>query len=372
MILETDKLQEIAAKIIQVVDTDSTTSPQANGDKVELVVVNNQLQFNVTNKVYYARVNIDNVNEENFRAVVDAKLFLNLLSKITTKTVELSTTESTLVIKANGNYKIPQCYDKNDIVKLEEIVINNATTTFNIPSETLLSISNYNAKEITTGTVQVPIQKLIWVDEQGGVSFTGCACVNDFKLDQPIKLLLDLKLVKLFKLFKGGEVKFTIGYDEINGLIQTKVKFENDEISITAITPTDDKSLKMFPTAKIRERANTKCDYVVELNRDEVLATLNRLMLFNNARGGINKTIGALEFTKNTLTIYDAVKENREQIKYPEINISETYSTFIDIDYLKATLDSSTEELVTLGFGNHQCLILSRGSIKNVIQEAHR
>ena len=111
MILETEKLQEIAAKIIQVVDTDSTTSPQANGDKVELVVVNNQLQFNVTNKVYYARVNIDNVNEENFRAVVDAKLFLNLLSKITTKTVELSTTESTLVIIALWYLIITICLD---------------------------------------------------------------------------------------------------------------------------------------------------------------------------------------------------------------------------------------------------------------------
>ena len=74
------------------------------------------------------------------------------------------------------------------------------------------------------------------MDEKGAITFTNGACVNSFTLEQPVKLLFNNRLVKLFKLFKDESVKFTIGYDPISDdIIQTKVRFATSDIIITAI-----------------------------------------------------------------------------------------------------------------------------------------
>ncbi len=367
MIINTQKLQEISNKILQAVDTDATTSVSSNGDKLELVVENNQLRLNVTNKEYYARVVIDDVANEDLRAVVDARLFLNLISKLSTENIELTTGNSTLKIKSGGsNYKLPF----SDVEKLDEINIINVTSSFNISSDILLSILNYNSKEIKSGTT-LPIQKLFYVDEQGCLTFTTGACVNNFTLDQPIKLLLNQKLVKLFKLFKNGAVKFTLGYDEVSGgVIQTKVKFENDEISITAITSTDNSLLDKFPVDKIRALANSTLSYQAQLNKNELSNAITRLLLVNASRGGFNKIFGTIKFNKDSVVVYDSKEENNEVISC-KTNVVDTYSSIIDIENLKSILDSCVEDDILFNFGNKSCIILSRGNVKNVLPEAH-
>lgn len=374
MIIKTEKLQEISNKILQAVDTDATTSVTSNGDKIELVVVNNQLQLNVTNKEYYARVVIDNVGDENFKAVVDAKVFLSLVSKLYSEDVELIVEKNVLHIKSgNSNYKLPMIENPNSasgLLELDEIVINNPTTEFNISSDILLSILNYNAKELKAETL--PIQQLFYIDEQGCLTFTTGACVNSFTLNQPIKLLINKKLVKLFKLFKSGEVKFTLGYDEVNAnLIQTKVKFENDDITIVAITSTDNSLLNKYPVNKIRQLANSMLEYQTEINRDELLQALSRLLLVSNARGGVNKNFGIIDFKSNLIELYDLNRNNKEVIACTT-NVKDVYSSILDFNTLKQILETCVEEHIVLSSGNKQSIILSRGNVKNVIPEINQ
>jgi len=369
MFIKTEQLQEVANKILLALDNESTT-----GDKLELKVVNTQLQLNVSNREYYAQVVIDNVENEEFKAVVDAKLFFSLVSKITTKDIELKTTTSTLILKANGSYKLPLIYENNDLINIGEIVIENPTTTFDVSSDILLGILNFNSKVfLDEGNIKSPLQKLYYVDEQGCVTFTSDACVNSFTLPQPVKLLLNQKLVKLFKLFKNDDnVKFTLGYDEVAKKIQTKVKFEASGVSITAITSTDDQTIAKFPKDKVRMVANGQQNYVVEMDRFELILALTRILILNNARGGVNKNLGVLEFTQDSLSIYDPNKENREVLSCKIPNLTTTYELVTDISILKSTLDGCVEPNVSIGFGNKQCIIVSRGNVKNVIPEANR
>ena len=368
MFIKTEQLQEVANKILLALDNESTT-----GDKLELKVVNTQLQLNVSNKEYYAQVIIDDVENEDFKAVVDAKLFFSLVSKITTKDIELKTTTSTLVLKGNGSYKLPLIYENNDLVNIGEIVINNPTTTFNISSDILLGILNFNSKVfLDEGNVKSPLQTLYYVDEQGCVTFTSEGCVNSFTLEQPVKLLLNQKLVKLFKLFKNDDnVKFTLGYDSVASKIQTKVKFEASGISITAITSTDDQAIAKFPKDKVRAVANSQQNYVVEMDRFELILALTRILILNNARGGLNKNIGVLEFTQDSLSIYDLNKENKEVLSCNIPNLTATYELQTDIAIVKSILEGCVEPNVSISFGNKQCIIVSRGNVKNVIPEAN-
>lgn len=370
MLLKVKQLQEAANKILTAVDNGEISS--VVNETLELVVKDNQLWLNVTNGEYYARVKQDIEQPEEFRAVVDAKLFLNLMSKLTSEDIELKATESTLVIKADGSYKLPLIYNGNSLVNIPEINIDNVTNEFNISSETLLSILNYNSRELSKTEVVKPVQRLYYVDEQGCITFTTGACVNSFVLPSPVKLLLNQKLVKLFRLFKEEDVKFTLGYDQVGNVIQTKVRFETDSISITAITSTDESLLKTVPAEAIRKRATANYTYQVVVSKQTIISALTRLLLFNTSRGGNFKNFGTLDFTTAGLNVYDSNKDNRETIAYIESNVDTTYSTMVDINSLKSVLDGCQEDVISLSFGNKQCVVISRGNVKNILPEAHQ
>ena len=45
------------------------------------------------------------------------------------------------------------------------------------------------------------------------------------------------------------------------------------------------------------------------------------------------------------------------------------YSALLDLNDLKQTLETCTEQYVTIHFGDSQAVVLSRGNVKNVIPE---
>ena len=83
MIIKTKDFKEAANKILLAADLDT------NAANMELVVRNSSLYLNVTNKEYYVSVKFPLEAEETFRAVVDASLFLSLISGFTTETFSL-------------------------------------------------------------------------------------------------------------------------------------------------------------------------------------------------------------------------------------------------------------------------------------------
>lgn len=370
MIIKTKEFQSACKLILDAVDGD-TKQKVVGSESLEVVSSNGTLLLNVTNREYYASVSIDVDTQEDFRAVVSAKSFLNLVSKMTTETIELTSVGNTLVVKGNGTYKLPMIFDIDHLATLPKIEINNVMKTFNISSDVLLSIANFNSKELLKGTAKSPVQKMYYVDDQGCITFTQGACVNSFNLVEPVRILLTDKLVKLFKLFKSGDVKFTLGYDQAgNSTTQQKVRFENGVVSITSILVSDQTMLNTVPVTAIRGRANGSYTYSVNLNKDALSRAIDRLLIFNVV---VDPKIGSLfEFNSDGVTIYDSSKSNQEVVDYSNssIEVQEPYKLGLDLEELKLTLDGCTEEFVTLQFGDSNgrpALILTRGNIKNVI-----
>ena len=214
---------------------------------------------------------------------------------------------------------------------------------------------------------------MFYVDNEGCITFTSGACVNSFELEQPIKVLLNQRTVKLFKLFKDDMVKFTLGYDPISDtLIQTKVSFETPKIKLTAITGSDDTLLASVPVTPIRNRANNTYAYSLVFNKGELSDAIARLILFTEGYGSKQtlKPYGEFEFNSTGVTVYDPSKENNEVVKYAgSSSMSDTYRMTLDLKDFKTVLDSCTESVVTLSFGDHKAAVVSRGNIKNVIPE---
>lgn len=371
MIIRIEKLQNACKNILTAVDSNTLS---AITETLELVTVYNYLYMNVTNREYFAQVKIDIGEVVDFHATVNATLFLKLISQITTDTVELNIKDNYVVVVANGTYKLPLIFDGDKLLELPEIEIKNVTNEFEIDSDILTSILQYNSKELLKGTIARPVQRLYYVDEKGAITFTSGACVNSFNLPQEVKLLFNDRLVKLFKLFDGSKVNLKIGYDNISeDIIQTKVSFTSPDIKLTAILSCDDSLLSKVPVSAIRGIATAEYPYSININKEYLLQAISRLLLFNTLSGSrdIVKPYSTLEFGKDSVIIYDVKKENKEVVNYNNtvLDIDEPYTAILDLPELKATLETCNEPYLNINFGNNTSIVLTRGRITNVIPE---
>lgn len=368
MIIKTEKLKQVASKILTAVDANQLSILT---ETLELVTKNNALYMNVTNREYYAQIKLDLDQVEDFHATVNANVFLKLIAQTTVEDIELSLSSNALLVKGNGSYTIPLIFENEKLLELPKIDIINKTAEFNINSDILNSILTYNSKELTRGLIAKPVQKLYYVDDQGAITFTTGACVNSFVLPQPVKLLLNARLVSLFKLFQNTDVTFTLGHDLVSDdLIQTKVQFETSDIKLTAIICSDTTMLNSVPATAIRNRANKLYDYSVMLDKNILSQAISRLLLFNNLGKEAIKAYSTFEFNFDNLVIWDVNKTNKETIIYANNStINNTYSAVLDLTDLKSVLDTCTDQYITLNFGDNQAFVLSRANIKNVIPE---
>ena len=208
MICRIEDLNKISTILLTAVDASDLSRLT---DNLELKVENEILYLSVTNGEYFVKTKLNVFEDIDFHATVNANTFLKLLTKVTTETVEFNIDKNCLVIKANGEYKIPLIYDGDKMLTLPEIGIFNVTSSFNIKSDILKSILQYNSKEINKkNIVSNPVQRLYYIDNEGAITFTSGACVNVFELEKRVKILLSQKVVGLFKLFEDGNVEFTL------------------------------------------------------------------------------------------------------------------------------------------------------------------
>lgn len=370
MVLSTTEFKEVCSLILGA--TDSSELSQLT-ETLELVTENRVLYLNTTNKEYYASVKFALDHDEDFKATVNANLFLKLIAAVTTETIELEVHDKYLLVKANGDYKLPLIFDNEELMELPMITIDNPTVEMNIPSSILESILNYNSKELAIGSLAKPVQKMYYFDQEGCITFTKGACVNKFTLEKDVKVLLTNRLVKLFKLFKDSMVKFTLGYDPISeSIIQTKVSFATDKIKLTAITSCDDALLNQVPVTTIRDRADKTYPHSVVINREVLSDALARLLLFSVGYG-MKENIrpnSIFNFKDNELTVYDANEENLEKISYEEKGASSTeYTLKLNLVDFKRILDTCSEQFITLNFGDKKACVIVRSSIRNVLPE---
>jgi hypothetical protein len=367
LVIKTDVFKDVCSKILTAVDS---TELSIVTETLELIASGKTLVMGVTNREYFAEVRLEMAEEYDFHATVNASLFLKLVSQITTETIQLTVSDNVLVVKGNGTYKLPLIFDGDELLTLPKIEIENTTSTFPIRAEVLNSILTYNSKELSKGVISRPIQKLYYMDEHGAITFTSGACVNSFTLPSPVRVLFNGRLVKLFKLFKEGDVEFTLGFDAISAdIVQTKVKFESEYVTITAILSCDDSLLQSVPVGGIRGRANADYPYSVNVNKDAIIQTINRLTLFNSGKTALSKPYGKFEFGTGSVTIYDYNKENSEVVNYSSGEVSTPYTAMLNLNDLKTTLETCVESHLCISFGDSSAVVISRGNVKNVIPE---
>ena len=229
MEIEVKGFKEVCSSILNAIDNSEVSNYT---EALELLTEGNFLYLNVTNREYYASAKFPLTEPEQLHAVINASTFLKLIAAITTETLTLLVKENYLLVKANGNYKFPLIFENDQLMKLPTISIQNETLSMNIGGDLLNSIIAFNSKVLSNQNT-APIQTLYYLDQEGCITFTTCICVNNFTLEQPIKVLLNNKIIRLFKLFKNDLVELHLGYDPLNENITQTKKIVAKEDSLT-------------------------------------------------------------------------------------------------------------------------------------------
>ena len=362
MRLNTKQFKDVCNSILAAIDNSELSN---YSEALELKTDKNILYLNVTNREYFASAKFELEEETILHVVINAHTFLKLISAITTEEIELVEKENYLLVKANGNYKFPMIYENGELLKLPRIEIKNETLDMNIGGDLLNSIINYNGKILNSKQDTTPIQKLYYLDQEGCVTFTSCACINNFKLEKNVKLLINNKVVKLFKLFKNSLIHFHLGYDQLNEyLTQTKIKLETPNLVLTAILPSDS-LLSQYPVAQLRALANKSYPYNVVLEVEKFLDAINRLKLLDK-----NNDDCTIHCDVDEVTI--KVGDNEEILPTfngSKINEGEEYSMILRISHLKSVLENCEEQYITFNFGANNSTTLVRGNVISVIPE---
>lgn len=377
MIIKTKDFKEAANKILLAADLDT------NAANLELVARNSSLYLNVTNKEYYVSVKFPLETEETFRAVVDASLFLSLISGFTTETFSLDIKDNTVILGAGkSKYKVAMIYENENLMSLPVIAIQNKTVEMNISNDILMSILNVNSKELLKAKYLnvSELNKLYYIDEAGCFTFTNGSCLNAFSLEKPVKLLLNDRIVRLFKLFKD-DVQFSLGMDPIaNGNVQTKIVMQTADTYLAAIITCDDTLIARVqqPCEATKRYLSESYDHKLVLSTADLSAAINRLMSFTKNSKATSEKVNmaylptAMNIENGELVIKDKF-ENYETVAIANESYSAgDYEMYVNLYDIKLVLDSCQTDHITLNCGNHRSIIITRGPVANLIPEVRK
>lgn len=367
MIIRGEDLKKICSNILLAID------PEINSILSETISFKrslNKLKVSITNQEYYVESVILLEDEAHFEASISAEIFLNLVSKLTTETIELTISGNNLVVKGNGEYVFPMIFDGDGLLDIPEINIENEIETFKVDSSVLKSIITHNGAEISKNKViSNPVMNMFYIDKSGCITFSSGACVNRFELPVKVKLLLNEKIVKLLKLLEG-DVYITLGEDTLeNGVKQLKIRFSDKITAITAIINSDEDMLNSVPEDIIRERALSDYEYSVVVDKKLLLESINRLILFH--KDTLNCYANFI-FNGELVEISVGSGKNREQLVYSKSNSKlpeYEYETCLDLHDLKSALVGNISKNAELRFGNNQAIVIKYLNIYNVIPE---
>lgn len=374
MILKTKTFQEAANKILVAVSVNKSNT------NLELAAKDTALYLRVTDRELYVAVKFELETPTEFRAVVDANLFLNLISGISTEEFELDIKDNFVVVKAGkSSYKLAMIYENDQLMKLPIIKLDpdQVTVNMNISNDILMSILNVNSREIQKAKkVDVnELQRYYYIDETGCFTFTTGACINAFTLEKPIKLLLTDKVVKLFKLF-NSDAWLSYGHlVNADNSLQPIVIFQTEDVYIATRLLSDETCIQKVkaPCDAMKTLAKETYDHNLVLSATDLSAAIGRLLMFHknsSAKADLSFVPASVEFSSTELTISDLTGDNKEVITIE--NGSTTpggYSMGVNLIDLKAVLDSCKNEHITMNCGNKKSIIICRANISNVIAE---
>lgn len=193
-------------------------------------------------------------------------------------------------------------------------------------------------------------------------------------------MLLNDRIVRLFNLFKD-DVQFSLGQDPLpNGSVQTKMVLETPDTYLAAVITCDDTLIAkvQYPCEATKRYLAEAYDHKLVLDTAELSGAISRLMAFTKNSKSTSEKVN-MAYLPTTVKIENGeliIKDKFEN--YETVSIAnESYSTGdyemnVNLFDIKLVLDSCKVDHITLNCGNHRSVVITRGTVANLIPEVRK
>lgn len=306
-------------------------------------------------------------------AVVDTKAFTDLVSSLTTETVDLNVKDNLLKISSGkSSYKLPMIYDGGDLWKPTFMIANGDQSAIEISADILKSIDVINTQELSRvkeDRIKNGAGKLYYLSNNGCFTSANAygACLNSFTLSGTFELLLNKTLVKLFKLFPSG---LSLSYEEntINNRQQIKISLMDTTTLVTVLAPADKtiRATMLKMVYRLKEYASAIYQTHLVINSKELKTVLSRLNIAAKHSGKPKDESSRLTIVVDglNLTITDEV-ENSESLSLAENSVVVAKQTIrVFLEDIKPVADLCEAETIEIDTNSSGVMIISFNNIK--------
>ena len=340
--ISTVKMQELVSKAIKGVGGNKLIPRTMD---IAIRVKDNVLTLITSDDNNYLNVS-EEVESEDFFAVVQADQFSKLVMKTTSDSIALILAEHTLEFMGNGTCLFPLEIDPNT---LEVVQYPN-------PIESLENIQQTSIGKIDVATIKTILSAIkpslaVGNDTQfSNYYFGDCVLATDtFKIGCLKKsvtatpILVSAKMVELLdvytseqpmSIFKVGDTLAFVG--------------ENCSVCGSIMSAVDS-----YPVDKMLEYIDSEYPSKCTLPKQSVLQLLDRLSLFVDV---FDNGVAFMDFSEDGLRMSSPKSDSEEVVGYTNSNITEPVSSKIYLEMFRAQVKAQTGDNIELCFGDDKSI----------------
>ena len=363
-------LKDIIKKILVAYSATSNLNILAISSATE----NNTIYFDLYNGESYISFKLpqESINT-GLIAVIDTKAFTDLVSSLTTETIDLNVKDNLLKISSGkSSYKLPMIYDGGDLWKPTFMIANGEQPAIEVSADILTSIDVINTQELSRvkeDRVKNGAGKLYYLSNNGCFTSANAygACLNSFTLSGTFELLLNKTLVKLFKLFPNG---LSLSYEEsaINNRQQIKISLMDATTLVTVLAPADKtiRATMLKMVYRLKEYASAIYQTHLVINSKELKTVLSRLNIAAKHSGKPKDDNNRLNLIVDglNLTITDEC-ENSESLELAENSVVVAKQIIrVFLEDIKPVADLCDAETIEIDTNSSGVMIISFNNIK--------
>lgn len=304
-----------------------------------------ELSITCTNMANYITVTEKGVEGENGICIVHADKLNKLIQKTTVPELKFEQKGDVLEIRGNGVYRLPVLDEKYPTYTFNEEMQGKTLKVADLKGAFLVNRSAVSKDMATPYLTGYSVSnKCITTD---GVKM----CINDVNIGGEDALLLPQELVDLLEVLEGEEV--SVQHDE------NKLMFKTGNITIFG---TELSNKEEYP--EVSGILEFEFPYDVEVNKGELLAVLDRILIFTNPfdNNGVK-----LIFRKDDLQISDLKENNVEVLAYTKGTCDKDVELIVNIAFLISLANVVQTEAVHIFFGNPICIKIQDGSVTEIL-----
>lgn len=377
------ELKNIVAKINLAVERNKI-NPKAGWIELE-TTSEADMRVRVANYNYYLEANVaisaENYSDENkIHATIDAETFIPLVSKLESDYVEVSQTPNTVVLNTKtSEYTFAVIKELGKVKTVDAITFNPThCDRYMLHGNDLASVADANVKGLVDALFTKDIQRFIYVDGQGAITFTENIYVNKFSKpieitdDSPeFKFLLSsgqAKLLDVFRAYSQVELAVERGADYASNF---KIKFSSmplKDIELVLVVQSA-QSTDGFPAIKLRQITYGATTSHVIIDKRTLDRALARLMIFDKKWDVNVLNYSKLVFGTDSVRLVSTKNKNYEVINYDESTDAVDHESIVRFADLTNQLKAAVGDKVDVSYGGTPAIVINSGNLCQMIPE---